>query len=37
MLEALRDAGGNQAEAARRLGLSYHQLRYLLRKHAPAT
>jgi DNA-binding NtrC family response regulator len=32
--EALRDADGNQAEAARRLGISYHQLRYLLRKHA---
>jgi DNA-binding NtrC family response regulator len=31
--EALAEAGGNQAEAARRLGLSYHQFRYYLRKH----
>jgi len=31
--EALAAAGGNQAEAARRLGLSYHQLRYFLKKY----
>jgi DNA-binding NtrC family response regulator len=31
---ALRGAGGNGAAAARRLGLSYHQLRYFLKKYA---
>jgi DNA-binding NtrC family response regulator len=31
--DALREAGGNQAQAARLLGLSYHQFRYYLRKH----
>jgi len=30
---ALREAHGNQAEAARNLGLAYHQFRYYLRKH----
>jgi DNA-binding NtrC family response regulator len=30
--EALKDAGGNQARAARALGLSYHQFRYYHRK-----
>ncbi len=30
---ALEEAGGNQAEAARRLGLSYHQFRYYRAKH----
>jgi DNA-binding NtrC family response regulator len=29
---ALEESHGNQAEAARRLGLSYHQLRYQLRR-----
>ncbi|MCB9682642.1 MAG: sigma-54-dependent Fis family transcriptional regulator [Alphaproteobacteria bacterium] len=32
--EALDAAGGNQAEAARRLGLTYDQLRYHLRRSA---
>jgi DNA-binding NtrC family response regulator len=32
--EALSKAHGNQAEAARSLGLSYHQYRYFLRKYA---
>ena len=31
---ALAEAGGNQAEAARSLGLSYHQFRYYHQKHA---
>ncbi len=31
--EALQEAGGNQAEAARRLGLTYDQLRHYRRKH----
>jgi DNA-binding NtrC family response regulator len=30
---ALEEAGGNQAEAARRLGLTYDQLRHYRRKH----
>ncbi len=30
---ALRQADGNQAQAARRLGLSYHQYRYYHRKY----
>jgi DNA-binding NtrC family response regulator len=30
--EALRESGGNQAAAARKLGLSYHQFRYYHRK-----
>jgi DNA-binding NtrC family response regulator len=33
VLDALRDAGGNQAGAARALGLSYHQFRYYIRKY----
>ncbi|MCA9664520.1 MAG: sigma-54-dependent Fis family transcriptional regulator [Myxococcales bacterium] len=32
--EALADAGGNQAAAARALELSYHQFRYYLKKHS---
>jgi len=31
--DALKSASGNQAEAARTLGLRYHQLRHLLKKH----
>ncbi len=31
--DALRRAGGNQAQAARELGLSYHQFRYFHAKH----
>ena len=31
--EALEAAGGNQAEAARQLGLTYDQLRHYRRKH----
>ncbi len=31
---ALGSAGGNQAEAARRLGLSYHQFRHYAKKYA---
>jgi DNA-binding NtrC family response regulator len=34
VLEALDAALGNQAEAARRLGLSYHQMRYFARKYS---
>jgi DNA-binding NtrC family response regulator len=34
VIEALKQAGGNQAQAARTLGLPYHQFRYYLRKHA---
>jgi DNA-binding NtrC family response regulator len=33
--EALKDAGGNQARAARALGLSYHQFRYYHRRRRP--
>ena len=33
LLEALNSTGGNQAQAARDLGLSYHQYRYFLRKY----
>ena len=33
VLDALAAADGNQAEAARRLGLSYHQFRYYRKKH----
>jgi DNA-binding NtrC family response regulator len=33
ILEALKHADGNQAQAARQLGLSYHQYRYFLRKY----
>jgi DNA-binding protein Fis len=29
----LRSANGNRAQAARSLGLRYHQLRHLLKKH----
>jgi DNA-binding NtrC family response regulator len=36
LIDALRDAGQNQAEAARRLGLSYHQFRYFYGKYAKA-
>jgi transcriptional regulator with GAF, ATPase, and Fis domain len=36
LAEALAQAGGNQA-AARSLGLSYHQFRYHLKKHCPAS
>jgi len=35
--EALKQADGNQAQAARNLGLSYHQFRYFLKKHGGAT
>ena len=31
--EALATAGGNQARAARSIGLSYHQFRYFLKKY----
>jgi len=31
--DALKRAGGNQAQAARDLGLSYHQLRYYVKKY----
>ena len=34
VLDALEAAHGNQAEAARRLGLSYHQMRYFARKYS---
>ena len=34
--EALLAAGGNQARAARAVGLSYHQFRYFLRKYNKA-
>lgn len=33
LAHALRTAGGNRAQAARTLGLRYHQLRHLLKKH----
>jgi len=33
--DALAEAGGNQAKAARSLGLSYHQYRYFLKKYGP--
>ena len=33
--DALAKASGNQARAARALGLSYHQFRYYNRKYAP--
>lgn len=32
--DALRTAGGRQTDAAKQLGLTYHQLRGLMRKHA---
>jgi len=32
--DALRTCGGNQAQAARNLGLSYHQLRYCRKKYS---
>ncbi len=32
--DALTATGGNQAQAARTVGLSYHQYRYFLRKYA---
>ena len=31
--QAMQDCGGNQASAARLLGISYHQLRYFLKKY----
>jgi transcriptional regulator with GAF, ATPase, and Fis domain len=31
LADALKEAGGNQAQAARSLGISYHQFRYFLR------
>src|SRR5262249_24757714 len=34
LLEALGDAKNNQAEAARILGLSYHQFRYYYKKYS---
>lgn len=36
VLEALHRAHGNQAEAARQLGLSYHQIRYYAKKYLEA-
>ncbi len=33
LADALRSANGNRAQAARSLGLRYHQLRHLLKKH----
>ena len=33
LADALRTANGNRAQAARSLGLRYHQLRHLLKKH----
>jgi len=35
--DALQRAGGNQAQAARDLGLSYHQFRYYLKRHLGTT
>jgi transcriptional regulator with GAF, ATPase, and Fis domain len=35
ILKALSQAVGNQAEAARQAGLSYHQFRYYYRKYCP--
>jgi len=35
--DALKEAGGNQARAARLLGISYHQFRYFNRKRAAST
>jgi DNA-binding NtrC family response regulator len=35
VVDALRDANGNQAAAARALGMSYHQFRHYYRKHVP--
>jgi len=34
ILETLKGANGNRAEAARRLGISYHQYRYYYQKYA---
>lgn len=34
--DALQGAGGNQAKAARKLALSYHQYRYFLKKYSPS-
>jgi transcriptional regulator with GAF, ATPase, and Fis domain len=31
--DALNAAGGNQADAARRVGLAYHRFRYYARKY----
>ena len=36
ILDAMAQAGGNQARAARSMGLSYHQYRYFLRKYSAA-
>ncbi|HSF15268.1 MAG TPA: helix-turn-helix domain-containing protein [Vicinamibacteria bacterium] len=33
LADALREAEGNQARAARSLGIRYHQLRHYLAKH----
>ncbi|HXV65077.1 MAG TPA: helix-turn-helix domain-containing protein [Vicinamibacteria bacterium] len=33
LADALREAEGNQARAARSLGVRYHQLRHYLAKH----
>ncbi len=35
ILSALENAGGNQAQAARLLGLTYHQYRYYYQKYQP--
>jgi DNA-binding NtrC family response regulator len=35
--DAMKQSGGNQAQAARDLGLSYHQFRYYLRKYLGTT
>jgi len=34
LVDALQATGGNQAAAARQLGMSYHRFRYFARKHA---
>ena len=33
IMDCLKDSNNNQAEASRRLGLSYHQFRYFLKKY----
>jgi len=35
--DALKQSGGNQAQAARDLGLSYHQFRYYIKKYRGTT
>jgi len=37
VLNALQQAGNNQAQAARILGLSYHQFRYYYQKYSPGS